>query len=208
MEVIKNGRTIIIGIGGGSGVGKSTIAENLRDRLSGMTVDIVKLDRFFKPQHELPRYFSNHHGEYRPDYNTPVSLDVPAMTAWCEEISGPGIVILDGHYALFYPQIRAVMDVRCFVTAGIEEMLERRTSRNIAAGYGGDLETILNYNRECVVPRYREYIEPTIEYADIVIPNGADDGRERDLSIGRLCSKIDVISQLKGVIKCGETDSR
>ena len=82
------------------------------------------------------------------------------------------------------------MDVKCFVEADLEEMLARRTERNLAAEYGGGLDTILNYNRECVEPNYNRYILPTRAYADLVIPNGNSSGSARDGIIASLCKSI------------------
>ena len=104
--------------------------------------------------------------------------------------SGVLCIIFDGHFALSYAETRALMDIKCFVAIDIEEMLERRTTRNLAAGYGGDRENILAYNRECVVPRHEQFIQPTQRHADILIPNSLSDTPERDALIGMLCRKI------------------
>ncbi|MEC9378575.1 MAG: hypothetical protein VX528_06375 [Candidatus Latescibacterota bacterium] len=76
------------------------------------------------------------------------------MVQTCSTPGDADVVILDGHLALYYDELRAVMDIACFVDARIDDMLSRRTQRNMAADYGGGLETILHYNRECVVPGY------------------------------------------------------
>lgn len=179
-----------IGIAGGSGAGKSLIAESMRNGLQPCTVEVVKLDRFFKPADQLPTYYSDYHRALRPDFNRPDSLRVEEMIAFCRSIAGVDVVIFDGHFGLYYAELRALMDVKCFVAAESAEMLARRTRRNLAAGYGGDQETILNYNRECVLPRYQEFILPTRSHADIVIPNGHTDNSERDRLIDMLCRKI------------------
>ena len=179
-----------IGLAGGSGSGKSTVAALIRERLHPLPVNIIKLDRYFKPEEQLPKYYSQFHGEFRPDFNAPDSLHVEEMLASCRAICSSEIVIFDGHFALFYPEMRALMDLKCFVEADAEEMLERRTRRNMAVGYGGGLETISAYNRECVLPRFIEYILPTKQFADIVIPNGDSEGVERDEFIEALCNCI------------------
>jgi len=82
------------------------------------------------------------------------------------------------------------MDIKCFVAVDVAEMLERRTARNLAAGYGGDRENILAYNRECVVPRHEQFIQPTQAFADFVISNNRSDVLERDALIAVLCRRI------------------
>ena len=186
----KNPDCLRIGIAGGSGSGKSTVAESIRKGLQPCTVEIVALDRFFKPVDQLPRYYSDYHQDHRPDFNRPDSLKHEDMLSFCRGFTGAGVVVFDGHFALYYPKMRRLMDIKCFVSLPTEEMLARRTSRNLAAGYGGDRATILNYNRECVLPSYEKFILPTMKHADIVVPNGSSDDSERDAIIDALCDRV------------------
>jgi uridine kinase len=80
--------------------------------------------------------------------------------------------------------------VKCFVDVDLDEMLERRTLRNLAGGYGGGAENIWHYNRECVGPEYIRYLLPTRAYADIVIPNQDARADERDAILQALCAAI------------------
>ncbi len=184
------GNQIIIGLAGGSGSGKSTVAKKIRAGLPGRKVEIFALDRFFKPEAEMPRYWSAYHGCARPHYNHPDSLKVDEMVAFCEQVSGFDVVLLDGHFCLYYPEMRRRMDVKCFVDIDLDEMLERRTRRNLAEGYGGGAENIWHYNRECVGPEYIRYLLPTRAYADIVIPNQAGRAAEQDDILQALCEAI------------------
>jgi uridine kinase len=184
------GSQIIIGLAGGSGSGKSTVAERIRASLPGLKVERIALDRFFKPEEEMPRYWSDYHHSERPHYNHPDSLKVDEMVAFCEQISGFDVVLLDGHFCLYYPAMRRLMDVKCFVDIDLDEMLERRTLRNLAEGYGGSAENIWHYNRECVGPEYIRYLVPTRDYADIVIPNQGSKAAERDAILQGLCEAI------------------
>ncbi len=184
------GSQLIIGIAGGSGSGKTTVAEKMKACLQGRSVELVGLDRFFKPEAELPRYWSDYHRAECPHYNHPDSLRVDEMLAFCKKRSGFEAILLDGHFALYYPAMRRLMDIKCFVDIDLDEMLERRTQRNLAVGYGGSAENIWYYNRECVGPEYVRYLLPTRDYADIVIPNQAARQAERDAIIQALCQAI------------------
>ena len=184
------GSQIIIGLAGGSGSGKSTVAAMIKAGLPGRKVEIFALDRFFKPADEMPKYWSDYHGCARPHYNHPDSLKVDEMVAFCQQISGYDVALLDGHFCLYYPAMRRLMDVKCFVDVDLDEMLERRTLRNLAEGYGGSAEVIWHYNRECVGPEYIRYLLPTRDYADIVIPNQGARIMERDAILQVLCETI------------------
>jgi uridine kinase len=183
-------RSLRISVAGGSGSGKSTVCGLIRQALHPIVTEIIPLDRFFKPVDQLPKYYSQFHHNNQPDFNTPDSLMVGKMVEACREVHLDGVVIFDGHFSLYYPEMRELMDIRCFVDVDLEEMLERRTTRNLAAGYGGSLENIQAYNRECVSLRQEQFIQPTLEYADFVIPNRRSDSQERDNLIRLMCQKI------------------
>ncbi len=181
---------ITIGLAGGSGAGKSTIAAAMAATLAPLRVEVRGLDRFFKPAADLPRYYSAHHAKDCADYNRPDSLLVDEMVAACATPTGVDVVILDGHLALCYPEMRQLMDIKCFVDADVDEMLIRRTQRNLAAGYGGSRDTILHYNRECVMVGYQRYILPARQYADVIIPNATSATAARDALLRDLCDRI------------------
>ena len=166
------------------------MAEKIKAGLPGFKVERIALDRFFKPEEKLPRYWSDYHQAEQPHYNHPDSLKVDEMVSFCEKISGFNVVLLDGHFTLYYPAMRRLMDVKCFVDIDLQEMLERRTQRNLAVGYGGSAENIWHYNRECVAPEYIRHILPTRAYADIVIPNHRAMATEREAILRAMCEAI------------------
>ncbi len=100
-----------IGVAGGSGSGKSTVCELIRTGLTACTVEVIALDCFFKPLDQLPKYDSQYHQAQQPDFNTPDSLLVEEMIAYCRQVSLTGILIYDGHLALYYPEMRTLMDI-------------------------------------------------------------------------------------------------
>jgi uridine kinase len=181
---------LFIGIGGGSGSGKTLIAQAIEERLAALDILLVNQDRFFKPAAELPTFYSEFMGRPYPDFNRPDSFKTGEMFAFCQQIGGHDVVILEGILALYYPELRRLMDIKCYVTAPLDEMLIRRTSRNLAAGYGGPYEEIAHYNLECVVPQHGRYNAPTQRFADILIPNGPGDEERRDKIVAQLCGKI------------------
>ncbi len=190
---------ICIGIGGGSGSGKSTVSGLLTEGLQAVPVESIGLDRFFKPQDLMPTYSSLEHGEDRPDFNHPDSVDRSLMIEQCRAAVDPTrsqpaatveVVIIEGILALYYPELRELMHLRCYVTVELEEMLDRRMKRNIAAGYGGGPAEIAAYNRECVEPQHRRYNQPTAAMADLLIPNDREATAERDRMIAEVCGSI------------------
>lgn len=183
-------RQIVMGLAGGSGSGKSTIAAIIQRKLAAFSVNIVHLDQFFFPVAEMPRYFSPYLGKDQPNFNQPEAIDFQRMLAFCRALEGFDLQILEGHFALYSRKMRELMDVKCFITIDLDEMLERRTLRNLKNRYGGSEAHIRHYNAECVVPMYREHILPCLEYADILIPNSSTDIVARDRVIEVLCASI------------------
>lgn len=187
----ETGGPVIVGIGGGSGSGKSTVAALLQRRLQPRSVAVVTQDRFFYHPSEMPTYHSALHGGPRPDFNHPDSTDSEAMVAACREIDGVDVVILEGILVLHYPEARAIMDIKCYVEADLDQMLRRRTERNLTAGYGGTADEIAHYNADCVAPQHIRFNAPTAGYADVLIQN--NDGQEdtRDHAIHKICETIE-----------------
>ena len=180
-------RHLFIGIGGGSASGKSTIADGIRRRLAPLTVHTINQDRFFKPVGELPTYHSPSRGGPRPDYNRPDSFDLESMLACCRDVEGADVVILEGILALHYPELRELMDVKCYVRADADERIIRRIKRNLPRS---SFDEITSYYLESVRYQHERYNAPTQRWADVVIPGGAADDEQRSAMLDGLCAAI------------------
>jgi uridine kinase len=191
-------KQLYIGIGGGTGSGKTTIAREIVEGLRPLNIHLMHQDAFFKPIAELPTYYSEFYQKPCPDFNRPDSFRVAEMVAVCTAVSGYDVVILEGILILYYAELRALMDICCYVDTPLAEMLMRRTMRNHSLGYGGTLEEIAYYNLECVTPQHRRYNLPTKRFADLVIPNGLGDEGLRETAVARLVRMIREQVKLKG----------
>ena len=183
-------KQLFIGIGGGSGAGKTTIARKILEGLEPLNVHLIRQDRFFKPIEELPTYYSDFHQKACPDFNRPDSVRIEALVEACTTVSGYDVVILEGILVLYYAELRALMDICCYVETPLTEMLIRRTVRNHSVSYGGTLEEIGYYNAESVTPQHHRYNWPTKRFADVVIANGTGDEALRDKAIATLVSMV------------------
>jgi uridine kinase len=150
-------------------------------------VTVIGQDRFFKPGPELPRYPSRSRPEPWGDHNHPDSFDLPAMLTACESVDGADVVIFEGILVLHYPEMRELMDVKCYVTADADERIVRRTRRQMAHSTFDD---ITDFYLESVRHQHDRYNAPTQRYADIVIPGGMEDEEEREAVLGCLCAAI------------------
>jgi uridine kinase len=125
---------------------------------------------------------------------------VKELVASCKEVAGCDVLILEGILVLYYAELRALMDICCYVDTPLPEMLIRRTKRNLAVGYGGPYEEIAHYNLECVTPQHRRYNRPTRRFADVLIPNGLGDEALKERAVGRLVALIrEKFSRMEGI---------
>jgi uridine kinase len=180
-------RHLTIGIGGGSASGKTTIARQIAQELCPLRTDLVRQDAFYLPVEELPTYDSEAHGCPRPDWNRPDSFDFEALWCRCTTVSEVDVLIIEGILVLHYPQLRDLMDVKCYVEADSDERVIRRVRRNIARW---PLEEIGTYYIESVRHQHERYNAPSREHADLVIPGGMADTDERNAILTSLCSCI------------------
>jgi len=185
-------RHLFIGIGGGSASGKTTIAMRIADLLRPLRTEVVNQDRFFWPADRLPTYHSRRHGAPRPDYNRPDSFDCERMFAHCRAVGAcadgsPDVFILEGILALYYPELRDLMDVKCYVAADADERIVRRLRRNMSRS---PFDEIAGYYLESVRHQHARYNAPTERHADLVIPGGSAEEPERAAILTTLCDAI------------------
>ena len=180
-------RHLFVGIAGGSASGKSTIARRMKESLAPLAVDIIGQDKFFKRGAELPIHHCGTSGRSWPDHNHPESFDREGLLTRCRNVEGADVVIFEGIQALHYPEIRELMDIRCYVVAAADERIVRRIRRNLPRH---PLDQIVDFYIDSVRHRHKEYNAPQQKHADLVIPGGVAEATERDAMLSILCEAI------------------
>lgn len=180
-------RPVFIGIGGGSASGKTTISHDMAMRLEPLRVELIGQDRFFRPRDQLPVYPSRTRPEPWRDHNHPDSFDLGAMLDACAAVEGADVIIFEGILVLHYPEMRELMDVKCYVDADADERIIRRTRRNLPHS---SFDDITDFYLESVRHQHEHYNAPTRAYADLVIPGGSEEEEERERITDALCSGI------------------
>ncbi len=178
---------LLIGIGGGSAAGKTTFAERLADGLAPLRVEVVHQDRFFKPVDQLPPYASLSTSRTWPDYNHPDSIKTNELLAYCNGLSDIDVALVEGILVLHYAELRALMDIKCYVDADADERIVRRIRRNLTHY---SIDDIADYYLDSVRHQHRRYNAPTKQYADLIVPGGADTTAQRDALLNTLCESI------------------
>jgi uridine kinase len=181
---------LIIGIAGGTGCGKTTVVNQIINELPDEEVGVISQDSYY---HDLSHLSLSERRETNFDH--PNSIDFKLLGEHLKLLrSGTSIqqpvysflecnrtdetvpthptkvIIVEGILILTNPEIRKMRDIKIFVHADSDERLIRRLKRDVNER-GWDLDETLEKYQTILKPMHDQFIEPTKEYADIIIPN-------------------------------------
>lgn len=194
--------TLIIGVAGGSGSGKTTIAEALTEAIDG--VAYIKHDAYYRHRPDL-----SFDERSALNYDHPDSLETDLLVKHLErlrdglpfeqpvydfaqhlrseattQIAPAPVVLVEGILVLAEASLRAMMDLRVYVDTDSDLRLARRLERDIRER-GRTPESVLNQYLATVRPMHNQYVEPSKRHADIIIPGG--------MKIGAVATIIELI---------------
>ena len=181
---------LIIGIAGGTGCGKTTVVNQIINELPNEEVGVISQDSYYNDLSHLsydersqinfdhPRaidfeLLGNHLQELKKGIpiHQPVYSFVNHNRTKDTILTHPRkVMIVEGILILTNPQIREMFDIKIFVHADSDERLIRRLRRDIN-DRGRDLDEVLSRYQTTLKPMHDQFIEPTKEFADIIIPN-------------------------------------
>ena len=191
-EIKKNNKTkmLVIGIAGGTGSGKTTVVNNILRDLNAESVIVISQDNYYKDHPELSfdeRSKINFDHPRSIDFEllkehvallkNGVSIEQPVYSFITHSRKEETIlthpqsgIIVEGILVLTDPDLRDLFDVKIFVHADSDERLIRRVRRDIQER-GRDLDEVLTRYQKTLKPMHQQFIEPSKNYADIIIPN-------------------------------------
>lgn len=185
--------SIVIGIAGGTGSGKSTFTNRLQAAFPD-EVAVLYHDNYYRAQDDIP--FEE---RKKTNYDHPAALETDLLVEHLKALKNGqtiacpvydytrhtrskevtiveprSIILLEGILVLSDPQLRNLMDIKIFVEADADERILRRVSRDVKQR-GRDLDGIIQQYLTTVKPMHYAYVEPTKALADIVINSGLND---------------------------------
>jgi uridine kinase len=184
-------KPFIIGIAGGSGSGKSTVARNVAQALHAESVAFIDMDAYYLNFAHLPlaeRRAINWDHPDAFDWELLVgqlarlaageSIEKPVYdfvthtrSDRCQVVPPANVVVIDGILLFTDPRVRDLCDVKMFVDADADIRLMRRIRRDMVKR-GRPLDEILDQYVKTVQPMHLQFVEPSKRYADVIIPRG------------------------------------
>lgn len=202
-------RSFVIGVAGGSGSGKSTVARNLIKAITPDEIAYLQQDCYY---HDL-RHLSY---EERCDVNFdhPGSLDDDLLLAHLdqlaqgqaidrpiydfsnharlpesERVEAHRVVVVEGILVFAHPLLRERMDIKVFVDTDPDIRIIRRMLRDVSER-GRSVDSIIAQYLKTVRPMHNEFVEPSKRFADIVIPEGGNNKVALDMLIAKVRSVL------------------
>ncbi|MBV1888602.1 MAG: uridine kinase [Urechidicola sp.] len=181
---------LIIGIAGGTGSGKTTVVNQILNEIPENEVAVISQDSYYKETNEL-----SYEQRTKINFDHPNSIDFDLLVEHLKELRKGNIVnqpvysfvthnrtkdtvithptkvlIIEGILIFNNPELRDLCDIKIFVHADTDERLIRRLKRDIQER-GRDLHEVLNRYQNTLKPMHQQFIEPTKNFADMIIPN-------------------------------------
>ena len=194
----------IIGIAGGTGSGKTTVARKIIESLPPGEVALIPQDSYYiettgMPMEERRKINYDHPSAF--DWNLLIrqvndlkagkAIEQPTYSYLeCDRlpetirVEPREVILIEGILALYSKELRDLMDLKIFVDADPDERLIRVIERDIAER-GRTVQMVVDRYLSVLKPMHLEFIEPTKRYADLIIPQGGNN--EKAIGIMRTC---------------------
>ncbi|MDD5765433.1 MAG: uridine kinase [Candidatus Marinimicrobia bacterium] len=186
-----NRNAILIGVAGGTGSGKTSMAKNIVRDFDPRQVVIIEQDSYYHDLSQIPMDARSHHNFDHPesyDFDLLKNQMKSILSGECVEVpiydykthtravetisvSGQKIIVLEGIMVLFDPELRHMMDIKVYIETAADIRFIRRLVRDIKQRERS-LESVIDQYLGTVRPMHEQFIEPTKQYADIIIPEG------------------------------------
>ena len=198
-------RPIVIGIAGGTGSGKTTVALAVKSHFPEERVEIIHHDNYYLDLERLPRDARD-----RLNYDHPDAFENALLLEHLVELARGGIiespvydyeqhrrrpqpqqlgpadiVLLEGILVLENEALRREMDIRIYIDEDDDERFLRRLLRDLHER-GRSAESVIEQYRETVKPMHEQFVEPSKRYADLIIPHGGHNVVAIDLLVVKI----------------------
>ena len=191
---------LVIGIAGGTGSGKTTVVKKIVDLLPENSVTIIPQDSYYRDNSHLPM-----EERLKINFDHPDSVEFSLLIDDIKKVKQKKtiyqpiysyltctrseetikvvprrVVIVEGILIFTNKELRDLFDLKIFVYADADDRLSRVIKRDIVER-GRSVSTVLERYEKTVKPMHLEFIEPTMRYADLIIPQGGNNHKAIEL---------------------------
>lgn len=198
-------RPFFIGVAGGSGSGKTTVAERLATMLGGEHLALIPLDAYYvarshqslderaRANYDHPHAFDwdlldDHLAQLGRGQSIPVPVYDYAQhdrSAEVAMVAPRRIVVLEGILVLSEARIRERLDLKVFVDIDADLRFIRRLQRDLTER-GRTSESVVEQYLTTVRPSHLQFVEPSKRYADVIVPHGGRNDAAVEVLVARL----------------------
>lgn len=196
--------TMIIGIAGGTGSGKTTITQKLKEKFSD-NVSVIYHDSYYKKNDDLTM-----EERAKINYDCPTAFDTPLMIYHLKKLKNgeavdcpvydysvhnrssetvriepADVIIVEGILIFENEELRNLMDIKIFVDTDADERILRRIIRDVRER-GRTIESVTTQYLTTVKPMHEKYVEPTKKLADIIVVGGGKNAVALDMIAKRV----------------------
>jgi len=203
---------LVIGIAGGSGSGKSTVADALASALPATSVAILRHDNYYRDRPDLSLEQRN-----RVNYDHPEALETGLLVEHLQHLKAGNaievpvydfkthrrrvethrlepspVVIVEGILVFVDEHLRRELDIKIFVDTEPDIRAIRRIRRDMKSR-GRDFEAVRKQYYETVRPMHVQFVEPSKRTADLIIPEGGENRVAIDVLVARLREAVPAV---------------
>lgn len=200
---------LVIGIAGGSGSGKTTVAQEILNRVGASRIAFLQHDAYYKDLSGLPPT-----QKIAVNFDHPNSLETELLTHHIEtlkkgqQVEIPiydfathsrtdetfsvvprGVILVEGILIFAESALREIFDIKIFVDTDDDIRFIRRLERDIAER-GRTTDSVIKQYLSTVRPMHLEFVEPSKRYADVIIPEGGHNTAALDMVVARIESLL------------------
>ncbi|APH18494.1 uridine kinase [Clostridium botulinum] len=198
-------RPVLIGITGGTGSGKSTVAKEIYNKFDEACIAMIEQDSYYKDQSSIPFEERCKKNYDHPDaFDNELLIDHLKNLVDLNVIEKPiydfeahnrkeetikveprDIIIVEGILVLQDPKVRELLDIKIYVDTDADVRIIRRLLRDINER-GRTVDSVINQYLTVVRPMHMQFIEPSKRYADIIIPEGGHNRVAVDMMVANI----------------------
>ena len=196
---------LVIGIAGGSGSGKTTVAQAILQRVGADRIAFLQHDSYYKDLRGLPPAQRNEFNFDHPNsletellikhigaLRSGKAVDVPiydfstdSRTAQSFTVQPRNVILVEGILIFTEAALRKLFDIKIFVDTDADLRFIRRLERDIHER-GRSTDSVVKQYLHTVRPMHLEFVEPSKRYADIIIPEGGHNTAALDMVVARV----------------------